>query len=106
MWIVIALGAGAVFVACALWFRRLGASLKWWEWTLGATGIALGLFAMQNYYASVAEFEPKAPGMFLLVFGLPSLILFLLGLILPALRYLMSVRRPKKPEANPAAQSV
>jgi hypothetical protein len=52
----------------------------------------------------VAEFEPNAPARFLLVFGLPSLALFLLGIILPVSRYLVSSRRSLKTIAEPAAE--
>jgi hypothetical protein len=104
MWIVIGLLAAAALGFTGLRLNRLKTPLRWWEWTLGGLGISLGLFALQNYYASVVEFEPNAPARFLLVFGLPSLALFLLGIILPVSRYLVSSRRSRKTIAEPAAE--
>jgi len=76
----LALGTGLIFLI--IWLRSRGVNLAWYELLTGLLGIALLLFAYQNYQASVAEFEPTAPGMFLLVFGLPGLILLLLSVFL------------------------
>jgi hypothetical protein len=105
MWITISLLIAAVFVAAALWLGSRKASLRWWEWTLGVAGWGLCMFTLQNYFASVAEFEPKAPGMFLLVFGLPALFLLLLGLALPGWRYLRAARRSNEQPSETAPAS-
>ncbi|RAL68875.1 Tetrachloroethene reductive dehalogenase TceA membrane-bound subunit [Dehalococcoides mccartyi] len=47
------------------------------------------LFTVQNYLGSYVEIEPKAATMFLLVTGLPSLILL-------ALTWQLAARRIKK----------
>ena len=49
--------------------------MTWYEWLIGIIGVALLLFTVQNYFGSQAELEPKVANMFLLVTGLPALIL-------------------------------
>jgi hypothetical protein len=105
MWIIIGLAALIVLIAVALWFRSRRMPLKWWEWLLGSLGVALSFFALQNYYASIAEFEPEAPRMFLVVFGLPALVLYLLGLLLPLGRYLLAMRRESRHREGEAAEA-
>jgi hypothetical protein len=96
MWVFIGLIGALVFLALAWWFRRHNTSLTWYEWLIGALGVVLLFFTMQNYFASVAELEPFAPGMFLLVFGIPALVLILIALLLPLWRYFRSARRDKQ----------
>ena len=85
MLIGIALGAGLLFLI--IWLRGRGVNLAWYEWVLGLLGLALIIFACQNYQASVAEFQPKAPQMFLLIFGLPGFLILALAIFLVWLRY-------------------
>ena len=82
MWLVIGLILGIVLVALVFWLRSRKIRVAWYEWLLGVLGLLSMVFSLQNYQASVAAFEPKAPGMFLLVFGLPGLILVLLAVAL------------------------
>ena len=100
MWLLwgLALGAGLLFLV--VWLRGRGINLAWYEWVLGILGVAFILFAYQNYQASVAEFQPNAPGKFLLVFGLPGLILLVLAVFLVWFRH---ARAGKK---NASAQEV
>lgn len=100
MWLLmgIALGAGLLFLV--VWLRGRGIRPAWYEWVLGLLGIALLLFAYQNYQASVAELQPNAPGKFLLVFGLPGFILLILAVFLVWLRYFLANKKGKDaPEA-------
>ena len=92
MWILIGAVVAAAFLAMALWLRKRKISLTWYDWLLGFLGLALLLFALQNFFASMAELEPTAPGMFLLVFGLPALILLAIAFSLPWLRHFLSRR--------------
>lgn len=86
MWIVFGLALGAALMGLAIWTRTRGITVRWHEWLLGTLGLLLFIFTLQNYLAARAEFEPTAPGMFLLVFGLPALVLLLLAVGLPVLR--------------------
>jgi len=92
MWIIIAFMLGAGLMALVLWLRSRKIVLTWYEWLLGALGLALLLFSLQNFFASNAELVPVVPGMFLRVFGLPGLILVLLAVALALWRYFHSTR--------------
>ena len=73
---------GVIFAAIAvgltllvMWTRRNNVETKWWDWLLGSVGLALLVFTAQNALGSLEEAEPTAAVMFLLVTGIPSLIL-------------------------------
>lgn len=73
-------------IAMALYFAATKLSLTWYEWVLVGLGLILILFSVQNYVMFGVEFEARAQGMFLLLFGLPGLILAAVGFVLPYLR--------------------
>ena len=75
MWLVIGLIIGAALIWLVSAMKGKGISMKWYEWIIGIIGLALLLFTVQNYFGSQAELEPTAANMFLLVTGLPALIL-------------------------------
>jgi len=75
MWLIIGLIAGAAVLGLVLWMRGKDVSVKWYEWLIGAIGLLLLLFTIQNYAGSLAELESTAANMFLLVSGLPAIIL-------------------------------
>ena len=75
MWLIIGIIVGALILGLAMWLRSRSMSMTWYEWLIGIIGLALLLFTVQNYFGSQAELEPKAATMFLLVTGLPALIL-------------------------------
>ena len=75
MWLIIGLIAGAAVLGLVLWMRGRDISVKWYEWLIGAIGLLLLLFTIQNYAGSLAELESTAANMFLLVSGLPAIIL-------------------------------
>ena len=78
MWLVIGLIVGALVFWLAAMMKSKGMSFKWYEWVIGLIGLALLLFTIQNFFGSQAELEPKAASMFLLVTGLPAVILLVL----------------------------
>ncbi len=75
MWLIIGLIAGAAVLGLVLWIRGKDVSVKWYEWLIGALGLALLLFTIQNFVGSLAELESTAANMFLLVTGLPAIVL-------------------------------
>jgi hypothetical protein len=89
MWLIIGLILGVSFLGLVMGLRTRKISLSWYEWVIGVLGLGLLLFTIQNYFGSLAEVEPKAANMFLLVTGLPSLILL-------ALVWQLVIRRAKK----------
>ena len=75
MWFIVALILGAAVAALVLWLNSRGIKVSWYEWLIGIVGLLLLLFTIQNYFASLNEFESGAATIFLLVTGLPSVIL-------------------------------
>jgi hypothetical protein len=67
---------GAFVIGFLLWVRSKQSSLTWYEWLLLAIGVILLLWTIPNVVNSFKEIEPTAGWMFLLVIGLPALILF------------------------------
>ena len=86
MWFIIALVLGVALAALVLWLRDRNIAVKWYEWLIGVVGLLLLLFTIQNFVTSFAEVEATAPWMFLLVLGLPALILLALAWQLVARR--------------------
>jgi len=78
MWLIIGLIVGAGILLLLSMMKSKGMSFKWYEWVIGIIGLALLLFTIQNFFGSQAELEPKAASMFLLVTGLPAVILLVI----------------------------
>ena len=72
MWFIIGIAVGLLLLWVIL-TKKL--SMKWYEWMIGIVGLALLLFTILVSTTSFAEDEPKAGQMFMLLLGLPSLIL-------------------------------
>ena len=86
MWLIIGLVAGAAILGLVQWMRSKNVSLTWYEWLIGIVGVALLLFTIQNFFGSFTELEPTAAWMFLLITGLPALILLAISWQLAARR--------------------
>jgi len=78
MWIIIGIIIGGAFAALFWFLSKNKFSLKWYEWLMSGIGLLLLLWTIQNFTASFVEWEPKAAWMFLLIVGLPGLILLIL----------------------------
>ena len=76
----------ATITALVFLVIKQGTSVRWYEWLIGAFGIALLIFTIQNFLSSFAENEPSAAWLFWLVLGLPSLILLAIPAILATRR--------------------
>ncbi len=57
------------------WIRRNNLSVKWYDWTILSVGLIILSFTIQNFITSFTEDVPEAAWMFLLIFGIPSLVL-------------------------------
>ncbi|MCF7635324.1 MAG: reductive dehalogenase membrane-bound subunit [Dehalococcoides mccartyi] len=89
MWFIIGIIIGIV-VTVLLWLlKRNNSKLTWYEWLVGLIGLAFLLFALQNFFGSLAELMPDSANMFLLLTGLP-------GLVLLAVVWQLAIRRAKK----------
>ncbi|MFC2026588.1 dehalogenase [Chloroflexota bacterium] len=87
MWLIIGLVTGAGLLALILWLRSRGIAVTWYEWLIGAMGLLLMLFTIQNFTASFAEYEKRAAWTFLWMFGLPAMVMFAIACLLPWLRH-------------------
>ena len=72
---IIALIIGGIIGALVLWMHNQGIGVRWYEWLIGAVGLFLLWFTIANYFGSMAESESSAATTFILVTGLPSIIL-------------------------------
>ncbi|ACZ62534.1 MULTISPECIES: hypothetical protein [Dehalococcoides] len=86
MWFFIGIIIGALVLGLIWWLRRKNFNLTWYEWVIGILGLLLLVFTLQNFMGSFEEVESKAAYMFLLVTGLPALILLALSWQLAARR--------------------
>ncbi|OBW62521.1 MAG: dehalogenase [Dehalococcoides mccartyi] len=89
MWFTIGLIIGLLFLRLLNLLKKKSFKLTWYEWVIGFIGLFLVLFTVQNFFGSLAEIESTAASMFLLVVGLP-------GLILLAIVWQLAARRVKK----------
>ena len=87
MWLIIGLVIGAALIALVFWLRSRKIVVTWYEWLIGVIGLLLLLFAIQNFTASFAEHEPTAAWRFLLISGLPAVILLTIACLLPWWRH-------------------
>ena len=75
-------GWSAVFVLIAIglllffqWVRRHNIPIKWYDLLIGAIGLVVLVFTMQNFVTSFMEGIPTAAWWFLLMLGVPSVVL-------------------------------
>lgn len=87
MWFIIGLALGALLLGFVMYLRNKNIKLVWYEWLIGIAGFLLLLFTVQNFFGSFEEIEPTAAWMFLLVLGLPAVILLAIAWQLAARRY-------------------
>jgi len=79
---IVALIVGAGVLALAWWMSNRGVKASWYEWLIGIVGLLLLAFTVQNYFGSMDEVETTAANLFLLVIGLPALVLLAVASLL------------------------
>jgi len=77
---------GIAVLALVMYINIRGIDVRWYEWTIGAAGFALLLFALQNIAGVLEGYWETTPWIFFLVFALPALILLAAGILLPWFR--------------------
>ena len=75
MWFVAALVIGAAIATLVFWLRSRDIKVAWYEWLIGAIGLLMLVFAIQNFVGAGLEAEPDAANTFLGMVGVPALIL-------------------------------
>jgi hypothetical protein len=88
MWFFAGILLAVALILTVLWLRSRKIAVTWYEWLLAALGLALLLIALPNYFAASSGYEPTAPGMFLLVFGLPGILFYIIAAALVSWRQL------------------
>ncbi|BAZ97967.1 MAG: dehalogenase [Dehalococcoides mccartyi] len=76
IWAVIGfvLGIGATLLYQSIRNQRI--SVRWYEMLIGAIGLVMFFFGLQNFLTGFAEFASHASLIFLLIVCLPGLLLF------------------------------
>lgn len=74
-WFLFGLIMGAGVMRLIVLLQAQNMLLSWYVWLMGACALALFTLALQHFFASFAESEPKAAWMGALLMGVPSLIL-------------------------------
>ena len=83
-WLIAGLIIGAAVLWLVSWLRGRNTQLPWYVWVIGGIGIVLLLLSLQSYFATIAEWEPLAANLSLLVLGLPAIILLAVAGLLGA----------------------
>ncbi len=79
MWFIAALVIGAAIATLVFWLRSQDIKVAWYEWLIGAIGLLILLFAIQNFIGAGLEAESDAAGKYLGIVGVPALVLLALA---------------------------
>jgi len=79
--IFVAIVLAILAAAFVFYVKNKGITVRWYEWILGALGIALLYFAILNFNGGLFEETTRAAWLYLIVMGIPALVL----LAVPAL---------------------
>lgn len=94
---------GAALMWLVFWLMQKEISIRWYEWILGALGLMLAVWAIHDFFASMAEYNEAAGRTLLWILGVPALILLALAVFLPWWR----IRRAKlEAREQPLAEKV
>ncbi|MBW1802512.1 MAG: dehalogenase [Deltaproteobacteria bacterium] len=74
-WFIYGVILGAAGMRMVMWARTESVNVAWFAWPIAVIGLIFGTLAVQNFFASYAEMEPKAAKMGLLFMGIPAIIL-------------------------------
>ena len=87
MWFLIGFVLAILIFTLMLLIRRHSLIVRWYEWLITSTGIVMLLFTIQNVKGALGTNWETTPWKFLLVFGIPAVILLVIAVLLPWLRY-------------------
>ncbi|MEE8205003.1 MAG: dehalogenase [Dehalococcoidales bacterium] len=79
MWFLIALALGIGITSLVVFMRNRDIKVTWYEWLIGVIGFVLLLFTIQNAVTATIELESTASWMFLLILGLPAIVLLVVA---------------------------
>jgi len=58
-----------------IWVQQGHITIPWYAWVIGIIALLVGALALQTFFASFQEREPRAAWLSLLFMGVPTLIL-------------------------------
>ena len=74
-WFIYGLCLGAGGMRLLMWAGDDNVAVAWYVWPITIIALISGTLAVQNFFASYKEMEPKAAWMGLLFMGIPAVIL-------------------------------
>jgi hypothetical protein len=83
MLFIIGMVVGAGVMALVFWLSLKEIAVRWYEWIIGALGFMLVVWAVHDFFGSMAEYNEAAGRMLLWIIGVPALILLVLAVFLP-----------------------
>jgi hypothetical protein len=79
---ILGLIVGAALMALAFWLQRSRIAVKWYEWLMSGLGFILLLWAVNDFFASMAEHDERAGRVLLAMLGIPAVLLLGVGIFL------------------------
>ena len=73
-WFFYGLFVGAGAMRLLIWVKEGSITIPWYGWATGIITLLLATLALQTFFASFQEREPKAAWLSLLFIGVPTLI--------------------------------
>ena len=83
---------GAALLALIIWLHRNHIIVKWYEWFMGGLGFLLLLWAVHDFFASMAEYNEHAARTLLWMLGTPAVVLLAIAFFLPFWRHIKKLR--------------
>ena len=74
---------GAGLMGLVFWLAQKRITVRWYEWIIGAFSFISAIWAIHDFFASMAEYNEAAGRMLLWILGVPALILLALAIFLP-----------------------
>lgn len=87
MWFLFGFVLAIIIFALVLLVRQRNIVVRWYEWFIGILGIGMLLFTIQNVKGALDANWVSTSWTFLWVFGIPTVVLLALAVVLPWLRY-------------------
>ena len=79
MWFIVGTIFGLALLALFWWMRSKNIKVSWYEYLIGGIGLLLLLFTIQNWVGAIRENEAASIMWYLLILGVPSLVLLLVA---------------------------
>lgn len=85
-WTLFTFVLAVIITALIAWVIVKKVSVKWYEWLIGAIGLILLVFMLQNFFGTFSEGESHAAWTFLWTLGIPAVILIAVPFVLVSAR--------------------